>query len=311
MSNQSFGFSSSHVQTWELDHEGGWALKNWCFQTVVLERTLESPLDCKEIKPVHPKGDQSWIFLGRTDLKLKLQYFGHLIQRSDLLKKTLMLGKIEGGRRRGQQRLRWLDGIINSMERNLSKLWETVKDRGTWCVAVHGIAKSQTWLRDRTTATGYEKVLTSWTPFSPKEDRDELWDSGEAGREWTVLIVSWSSCFRTGKSSRLFWVCLRNSMCQVLESNLLWITNSPHLLFSLTQKSFVFYNLRCLVTVSSWRKGGGTLWGLFYLDINPILGAPPLWPHHPQRHLLTPDLVGQDSTHEFEGDTEFSPQQEI
>ena len=120
MSNQSFGFSSSHVQTWELDHEGGWALKNWCFQTVVLERTLESPLDCKEIKPVHPKGDQSWIFLGRTDLKLKLQYFGHLIQRSDLLKKTLMLGKIEGGRRRGQQRLRWLDGIINS--RTLLKL---------------------------------------------------------------------------------------------------------------------------------------------------------------------------------------------
>ena len=167
-----------------------WALKNWYFPIAVLEKTLESPKDCKEIKPVHPKGNQSWILIGRTDVKLKLQYFGHLIQRSNLLEKTLMLGKIEGGRRRGQQRMRRLDGIINSMDMNLSKLRETVKDRGTWCVAVHGIAKSRTWLRDWTTTTGYEKVLTSWTPFSPKEDRDEPWDGGETGREWTALIVS-------------------------------------------------------------------------------------------------------------------------
>ena len=127
--------------------------ENRCFQTVVLEKTLESPLDCKEIKPVHPKGNQSWILIGRTDVKLKLQYFGHLIQRSNLLEKTLMLGKIEGGRRRGQQRMRRLDGIINSMDMNLSKLRETVKDRGAWHAAVHRAAGSQTQLSDWTATT--------------------------------------------------------------------------------------------------------------------------------------------------------------
>ena len=89
----------------------GWALKNWCLQTVRLEKTLESSLDSKEIKSVHPKGNQSWIFIGRTDAELKLQYFGHLMWRTDSLEKTLMLGKIEGSRRRGPQRMRWLDGI--------------------------------------------------------------------------------------------------------------------------------------------------------------------------------------------------------
>ena len=125
-SSQSYGFSSSHVWMWELDHKEGWAPKNWCFQTLVLEKTLESPLDSKEIKPVHPKGNQPYSLEG---LMLRLQDFGHLMQRADSLNKTLMLGKIEGRRRRGQQRMRWLGGITDSMNMSLSKLQETVKNR--------------------------------------------------------------------------------------------------------------------------------------------------------------------------------------
>ena len=105
--SQSYGFSSSYVWMWELDYKESWAPKNWCFWTVVLEKTLESPLDCREIKPISPKGNQSWIFIRRLVLKLKLQYFGHLIQRTDSLEKTLMLGKIEGRRRREWQKMRW------------------------------------------------------------------------------------------------------------------------------------------------------------------------------------------------------------
>ena len=155
------GFSNSHVWIWELDHKESWESKNWCFWTVVLEETLESPSGCKEIKPVNPKGNQFWIFIGRTDADAEAQYLDHLIRRTDSLEKTLMLGKIKDGRRRGRQRVRWV-GWHHRLDGHEFEWTPGVGD------GQGGLACCGSWGRK-------ESDTTEWLKWLRLENRGDMW----------------------------------------------------------------------------------------------------------------------------------------